>query len=190
MSEQLTGVETASPDEEFDPDVALHLIAEQVAETCDELWMARLTEAGWGSWNALDKESPADGSEYEEAMLDLVKDFVGDQLDLFREQGLAPLILDPETQNWYRISGVGINIGLLSLVAVVHDPQDPTGTVTKLLGPGTDLAYTDTTAGMSGDVLLEGSGQVNLLPAATLATIGHLPLIAIPNFLPGFPSTE
>src|SRR5687767_905712 len=107
MSEQLTGVESADPGEEFDPDVALYVIAQQVAETCDELWKARLAEAAFGSYSVLSGELPADGSEYERAALDLVKDFVADQLDLFTEQGLIPLIFDPETQSWYQINGVG-----------------------------------------------------------------------------------
>lgn len=190
MSELLAGVEPIGPDEEFDPDVALYLIVQQVAETCDELWNARLTEAAFGPYSVLSRESPADGSAYEEAMLDFVKDFVGDQLDQFRERGLIPLILDPETQTWYPITGIGLNTQLLSLVAVVRDPQNPTIPDTKLLGPGTDLAYTDPNAGVSGDEPLGAPNRVDYLPGAIPAPIGHLPFIADPSIFSGLTDIE
>ena len=139
MNEQRTGVD------DFDPDVALYLIIQQSSEVCDELWNARFQEAAFGEYSALNGEAPADVSEYEEAALEQAKDFVCDQLDSFTNNGLMPLVFNPDTQAWCPIRGVGINRDLLGLVAVIVDPKDPNSSVTKFLGRETNLIYTEPT---------------------------------------------
>lgn len=135
MSEQLTGVE------DFDPDVALYLIIQQLYETHDEIWGGRFREAAFGEYSALDGEGPADGSDYEDALLEQTTEFIGQQLLEMKEQNLALLAFDPESGNWHQITDVGYDTGLLSLVAQVFDPLHPVGAHLQLLGPATDLTY-------------------------------------------------
>ena len=138
MREQGVGVET------FDPDVALYALNAVLTETDAELWSERFRAAAFGAYSALAGESPPDTSEYEKVLLEQTQHFTCEQLSLFVEQNLTVLIFDPETSGWYKIVGVGYNTELLSLVAQVHDPQDPNSIVTKLLGPSTELACVDT----------------------------------------------
>lgn len=173
MNEQLSGVE------DFDPAVALYLIIQQATETYTELWDARFQEAAFGSYSALSGEAPEDESEYEQAALTHARDFVCEQLDLFKENGLVPMVFNPNTQSWCMITGVGINAELLSLVAVVFDPQEPESTVTKLLGPDTDMMYTEPPTTFD---LAPGS-QTNIVPTSPMYDTLSNPIRRLPFFL-------
>lgn len=136
MSEQRTGVET------FDPDIALQLVREKLYQIDAELWGERFRVAAFGGYSALNGELPPDASAYEEAVLEQTLNFVVAQLSQFKQGNLAAFVVDPGEGSWYRITGVGHNKGLLSLVAQVYDPHNSVGIATRLLGPSTSLAYT------------------------------------------------